>query len=173
MGSNWAQEFRRRIEEDEGKYTPAENLNDVDDEEVELDDAEDDGDVEDELEPDELEEEEAGVKVAESLAMAQRAIQQQWEKLRQDIKNMREEAERQRVNEQRASTGAAMAGFTGLLLMPLLYQAISQAFQPIMQRLGSQSPSSPAASQQWVTCRYCGYQCLGYNGMPCPQCGRS
>ena len=64
MGSNWAEKFRRRIEESEGKYRPAENLDDVDEEEWK--EEEEDAELEEpEDETEEVEQEEEGEEEAE------------------------------------------------------------------------------------------------------------
>jgi len=68
MGSNWAEEFRRQIEESEGKYRPAENPDDADDEEWEGEEEEEEEDVEleePEDETEEVEQEEEGEEEAE------------------------------------------------------------------------------------------------------------
>ena len=75
-----------------------------------------------------------------------------------------------------AIAGAVMVGLMVLSLMPTFYQAMTQAFQPLtqgFQSLSGRNYGTSAASREWVACPYCGYQCLGYNGMPCPCCGRS
>jgi len=222
MGSNWAEEFRRRIEESEGKYRPAENLNDVDEEEweekeeedVELEapedeaeevekEEEDEEEAEEKLKPDDDDKEETGEVEPEpekpaigeplptpvetpKLSLERQRFRQELDKILgsttiQPAKTEATKAEPvkpvKRETNDLAVAGAAMMGLMALSLMPTFYQAMMQAFQPLI--IGFQSLSgrryygASASNQEWVACPYCGYQCLGYNGMPCPRCGRS
>ena len=203
MDSNWAEEFRRRVEETEGSYRPAENCDDVDDEDedVELEepkheaeeeseegeqedeDEEETEDVEQEVEePKETEEPETAKPPLRPVGIPGALLERQkfrWEldniigKADQATEREDAKAEAKRETNERANVGAAMMGLIVLSLMPTFYQTMMQAFQPIIQSFSSQSCSRPTASQQWVACSYCGYQCLGYNEMACPRCGRS
>ena len=205
MGSNWAEEFRRRIEESEGKYRPAENLDDVDEEEWEEKEEEDAEFEESEDEAEEVEQEGEGEEEAEEVE--QKSEESEVEKpFPEPVVDVRErtaelmdtmlgkkpakvepktnqasktevtkaEPAKREANEW-AGVGAAMMGLMLLSLMPTFYQTMTQAFQPFIrsfQSLSGRSYGTLATSQQWVTCPYCGYQCLGYNGMPCPRCRR-
>ena len=207
MGSNWAEEFRRRVEESEGKYRSADDLDDVDDEEWEEKEEEEDVEVDEpEDEAEEVEQEDEGEEEAEEAK--QEAEKPEIEKplprlvetpkvslekqmFRQGLDNVLSGTTTQpaktevakaepakpvkRETNDLAVAGAAMIGLMALSLMPTFYQAMMQAFQPLVQSfqsLSSRSYGTSATSQQWVTCPYCGYQCLGYNGMPCPRCRR-
>jgi len=205
MGSNWAEKFRRRIEESEGKYRPAENLDDVDEEEWK--EEEEDAELEEpEDETEEVEQEEEGEEEAEEFE--QEAEKPEIEKPLPAVETPKLSLDRQRFRQgldnvlsgttiqpaktevikaepakpvkretnELAVAGTAMIGLMALSLMPTFYQTMMQAFQPLVQsfqNLSSRSQSALAAGQEWVACPYCGYQCLGYNGMPCPRCGRS
>ena len=211
MGSNWAEEFRRRIEESEGKYRHADNHGGMDDEEWEEKEEEDaeleepEDEVEEETE--EVEQEVKGEEEAEEveqevgkleiekplpvpvetprLSLERQSFRQKLDKTPgnttiQPAKTAATKAEHlkpvKRETNEWAVAGAAMIGLMALSLMPTFYQAMMQAFQPLIQSfqsLSGQGQSTLAASQEWVTCPYCGYRCLGYNGMPCPRCGRS
>ena len=222
MGSNWAEEFRRRIEESEGKCSPAENLDDVDEEweekeeeeeDVELEEPEDEAqeveeedeskeEAEEEVEPDDDDKEETGEVEPEpekpaiekplptpvetpKLSLERQRFRQELDKILgsttiQPAKTEATKAEPvkpvKRETNDLAVAGAAMIGLMALSLMPTFYQAMMQAFQPLIQgfqSLSGRSQSTLAAGQEWVACPYCGYQCLGYSGMPCPRCGRS
>jgi len=220
MGSNWAEEFRRRVEESEGKYRPAENLSDVDEEEgeekeeedVELEESEDEaedtededesGEEAEESEPDVDDKEKTGEVEPEpkkpeierplptpvetpKLSLERQRFKQELGNLfgSTTIQPVRAEVTRaepakpvKRETNDLAVAGAAMIGLMVLSLMPTFYQAMTQAFQPLIQgfqSLSGRGQSTLAAGQEWVACPYCGYQCLGYSGMPCPRCGRS
>jgi hypothetical protein len=212
MGSNWAEEFRRRIEESEGKHRPTEKLDDADEEDweekeeedVELEESEED-EAEEEIEEveqenkdeEEAEEvpEEAGKPEAERFPL--KPVQTpklplERQRFRQELADVLGSTTIQpaktevtkaepvkpvkRETNEWAGVGAAMMGLMVLSLMPTLYKWIRQAFQPLIQSLqdfSSRSQGTLAAGQEWVSCPYCGYQCLGYNSMPCPRCGRS
>jgi len=217
MGSNWAEEFRRRVEESEGRYRPAKNLDDVDeeeweekeeDEDIELEEPEDEEveeedeseeEAEEEVEPDDDDKEKTRevepepekpaterplptpVETPKVLLERQR-FKQELDKILggttiQPAKTEATKAEparpAKRETNELAVAGAAMIGMMALSLMPTFYQAMMQAFQPLIQSLSGRSYGTSAASQEWVACPYCGYQCLGYSGMPCPRCGRS
>ena len=208
MGSNWAEEFRQRIEESEGKYRPADNLDDVDDEEWEEKEEEEDVEVDEpEDEAEEVEQEDEGEEEAEE-EVEQEAEKPGIEKplprlvetpkvslekqmFRQGLDNVLSGTTTQpaktevakaepakpvkRETNDLAVAGAAMIGLMALALMPTFYQTMMQAFQPLIQSfqsLSGRSYGTSATGQEWVTCPYCGYQCLGYNGMPCPRCRR-
>jgi len=222
MSSNWAEEFRRRIEESEGRYRPADNLDDVDEEEeedkeeedVEREEREDeteevekeDGDeeeAEEEVEPDDDDKEETGEVEPEpekpaiekplptpletpKLSLERQRFRQELDKILgsttiQPAKTEVTKAEPvkpvKRETNDLAVAGAAMVGLMALSLMPTFYQAMMQAFQPLIQSFQSLSSrgyyGASASNQEWVACPYCGYQCLGYNGMACPHCGRN
>jgi len=56
-----------------------------------------------------------------------------------------------------AVAGAAMIGLMALSLMPTFYQAMMQAFQPLIQSfqsLSSRSQGTLAAGQEWVESRW-------------------
>ncbi len=203
MGSNWAEEFRRRVEESEGRYRPAENLGDVNEEEweeeekdIELEEPEDEAnEVEEEDESEEEVEPEPKKPAIEKplptpLETPKLSLERQ--RFRQELGNIFGSTTIQLVNaevtkaeptkpvkrdsNEWAIAGAAMIGLMALSLMPTFYQAMMQAFEPLIQSfqsLSGRSYGTSAASQEWVVCPYCGYQCLGYSGMPCPRCGRS
>jgi len=207
MGSNWAEEFRRRVEESEGKYRSADNLDDVDEEECEEKEEEEDAELEEsEDETENVEQEDEGEEEAEEVE--QEAEKPEIEKpLPTPVETPKLSLEKQRFRQELdnipgsttiqpaktevtktepakpvkretndlAVAGAAMIGLMALSLMPTFYQAMMQAFQPLIQSFQSSSSRGQtlAASQEWVTCPYCGYQCLGYNGMSCPRCGRT
>jgi len=216
MGSNWAEEFRRRVEESEGKYRPAESLDDVDEEEweekeeadVELEEPEDEAEEveeedesEEEVESDDDEKEETGEVEPEpekpaiekplptpletpKLSLERQRFRQELDKIlgsttiqpaKTEVTKPAKPAKRE--TNDLAVAGAAMIGLMALSLMPTFYQAMMQAFQPLIQSFQSLSGRSyygtSAAGQEWVACPYCGYQCLGYNGMACPHCGRN
>jgi len=221
MGSNWAEEFRRRVEESEGKYRPTENLDDVDEEEWKEKDEEDaeleephdeDEEVEEEdeseeeaegeVEPDDDDKEETGEVEPEpekpetekplptpvetpKVSLERQRFKQELDKILggttiQPVKIEATKAEPvkpiKRETNDLAVAGAAMIGLMAVSLMPTFYQAMMQAFQPLIQgfqSLSGRSQGTLATGQEWVACPYCGYQCLGYNGMPCPRCGRS
>jgi len=210
MGSNWAEEFRRRIQESEGKYRPADNLDDVDEEEweekeeeeSELEESEGEAEETEEVEQEDEGDEEAeeveqeaekpGIEKplprlveAPKVSLGRQRFRHELDRILgsttiQPIKAEVTKAEPARVVKREtnsvAAAGAAMIGLMALSLMPTFYQTMMQAFQPLIQSfqsLSGQSYGTSATSQQWVTCPYCGYQCLGYNGMPCPHCGRS
>jgi len=217
MGSNWAEEFRRRVEESEGKYRPAENLDDVDEEEweekeeedVELEEREDEAEEveeedesEEEVEPGDDDKGETGEVEPEPekpeierplpTPVETPKVSLERQRFRQELDNTfgtttiqpakAEVAKAEPVKPVKRETndlaiaGAAMIGLMALSLMPTFYQAMMQAFHPLIQSfqsLSGRSQSTLAAGQEWVACPYCGYQCLGYNGMPCPRCGRS
>jgi hypothetical protein len=212
MGSNWAEEFRQRIEESEGKYRPADNLDDMDEEEWEEKGGEEDAELE---EPEaEAEEETEEVEPGEEGEKEAKEVEQEVEKpeiekpvstpveaskVSLERQGFRQELDRilgnttiqpaktevtkvepvkavKRETNDLAVAGAATIGLMMLSLMPTFYQAMTQAFQPLIQsfqNLSGRNQGTLAASQEWVACPYCGYQCLGYNGMPCPRCGRS
>lgn len=177
MSSNWAEEFRRRVEESEGRYGAAENFDDADEEEEEVELEEPQDEAEEEAErveqgSDEVEIEKPPLKPLETTAVVEHVVEQEAGKLKQQLQSIQKEVERKRANEW-AGAGAMIMAMMGLSFIPPFYQAVSQAFQPFIQRFSSQSHGSQATSQEWVTCLHCGYQCLGYNGMPCPCCGRS
>lgn len=206
MGSNWAQEFRRRIEESEGRYRPANNLEDMDDEEWEEEEEEQDAEIEEsedeaEEETKEVEQEDKGEQEAEEekpeiekplprpvetpkLSLERQRFGQELDKIlgKATIQPAKTEVTKagpvipaKRKTNDLAVAGAAMIGLMALSLMPTFYQAMMQAFQPLIQgfqSLSGRSQNTLAASQQLVTCPYCGYQCPGYDGMPCPRCGR-
>ena len=204
MGSNWAEEFRRQIEESEGKYRAADDLDGMDEE-----DEEEGVDVEEpEDEAEQVEQEDEGEEEAEE-EVEQEAEKPEIEKpLPTPVATPKLSLERQRFRQELdtlpgnapiqpaktevtkveplkpvkgetnewAVAGTAMIGLMALSLMPTFYQAMMQAFQPLtqgFQSLSSRSQSTPVASQEWVACPYCGYQCLGYNGMPCSRCGHN
>jgi len=221
MGSNWAEEFRRRVEESEGKYRPAENLSDVDEEEGEeeeeeyveheeredeAEDAEEEDESEEEAEesePDVDDKEETGEVEPEPqkpeierplpTPVETPKVSLERQRFRQELDSIVGTATIQPVKAEvikaeptkpvkretndLAVVGAGMIGLMMLSLMPTFYQAMTQAFQPLIQ--GFQSLSSwgyygtSTSNQEWVACPYCGYQCLGYNGMACPHCGRN
>jgi len=217
MGSNWAEEFRRRIEESEGKYRPAENLGDVNEEEwekeeedVELEEPEDEAEEvekedesEEEVEPDDDDKEETGEvkpepkkpEIEKPLLMPVETpkLSLERQRFRQELDNLfgtttilpaKTEVTKaepvkpvKRETNDLAVAGAAMIGLMALSLMPTFYQAMMQAFQPLIQSFQSLSSrgyyGASASNQEWVACPFCGYQCLGYNGMPCPRCRRS
>jgi len=217
MGSNWAEEFRRRVEESEGRYRPAENLSDVDEEEwdekeeedVELEEPEDEAEEvekedesEEEVEQDDDDKEETGEVKPEpgtpeiekpllmpvetpKLSLERQRFSQELDNLfgtttilpaKTEVTKAEPVKPVKRETNDLAVAGAAMIGLMALSLMPTFYQAMMQAFQPLVQSfqsLSGRSYGTSAASQEWVVCPYCGYQCLGYNGMPCPCCGRS
>jgi len=201
MSSNWAEEFRRRIEEREGKYRPAHSYGGMDDEEWEEKEEEDaeleepENEAEEEAEEVEQEEEDEEVEqkaekpeIEKPLPTAVETPKPSLErqKFRQEldktpgsttIQPAKTEVTKvkpaKRETNDLAVAGAAMVGLMVLSLMPTFYQAMMQAFQPLIQSFqSSRSYSTSAGSQQWVACPYCGYQCLGYDGMPCPRCGR-
>ena len=181
MGSNWAQEFRRRVEENEGKYRGAEDFDDVD-ESVEEESEFEPEDEAAEEETEELEEPEEAEIEKPPLKLEMPRAELERQKFRQELDNIlgsktgpvakieaaKRETARKETNEW-AGVGAAMMGLVVMSLMPTLYQTMTQAFQPLIQSFSGRS----YGSQQWVTCPYCGYQCLGYDGMPCLRCGRS
>jgi len=189
MGSNWAEEFRQRTEESEGKYRPAENLDDADEEEGE-EEAEEE--VEQEAEKPEIEKPEIEKPLPRPVETPKVSLERQ--RFRQELDNNLGTTTIQpakievtkaepvkpvkRETNEWAVAGAAMTGLMALSLMPTFYQAMMQAFQPLIQSfqnfqsLSGRSQSTLAAGQEWVACPYCGYQCLGYSGMPCPRCGR-
>jgi hypothetical protein len=211
MGSNWAEEFRRRIEESEGKYRPAVNIDDEDEEgweekeeqDTELEESEDEAEEEaegveqedegeEEAEEPEQEAEKPEIEGPLPTLVETPKLSLERQRFRQELHNMLGSTTTQpaktevtkaepakpakRETNDLAVAGAAMIGLMTLSLMPTFYQTMMQAFQPLVQSFqslsgGGQSP--PAAGQEWVACPYCGYQCLGYNGMPCPRCGRS
>lgn len=211
MGSNWAEEFRQRIEESEGKYRPADNQDGMDDEEWEEKEEEDaeleepEDEVEEETE--EVEQEDEDKEEAEEvkqevgngeiekplpvpvetpkLSLERQRFRQELDNLfgSTTIQSAKTEVTKaepakpvKRETNDLAVAGAAMVGLMVLSLMLTFYQAMMQAFQPLLQSfkaLSGRSYGTSAASQEWVACPYCGYQCLGYNGMPCPCCGRS
>jgi len=221
MGSNWAEEFRRRIEESEGKYRPAENLADIDEEgweereeDAELEEPEDEAEeveeedeneeeAEEKVEPDDDDKEETGEVRPEpekpeiekplptfvetpKLSLERQRFKQELDNIfgtatiqpvRTEITKAEPAKPAKRETNDFAVAGAAMIGLMALSLMPTFYQAMMQAFQPLI--IGFQSLSgrryygASASNQEWVACPYCGYQCLGYNGMPCPRCGRT
>jgi len=217
MSSNWAEEFRRRIEESEGRYRPAKNLDVVDEEEweekeeedLELEESEDEAEEveeedesEEKVDPDDDDKEETGeVEPEPEIPAIEKPLPTPLEtpevslerqRFKQELDNIfgstaiqpvRAEVTRaepakpaRRGTNDLAVAGAAMIGLMMLSLMPTFYQAMTQAFQPLIQgfqSLSSRSQSTLVAGQEWVACPYCGYQCLGYNGMPCPRCGRS
>jgi hypothetical protein len=217
MGSNWAEEFRRRVEESEGKYRPAESLDDVDEEEweekeeadVELEEPEDEAeDVEEEdesdedVEPDDDDKEETGEVEPEpekpaiekplptpletpKLSLERQRFRQEpgnifgtstIQPVKAEVTKAEPAKPVKRETNDLAIAGAAMIGLMALSLMPTFYQAMMQAFHPLIQSfqsLSGRSQSTLAAGQEWVACPYCGYQCLGYSGMRCPRCGRS
>jgi hypothetical protein len=204
MGSNWAQEFRRRVEESEGKYRPDDNLDDVDEEEweekeeedVELEEPEDEAeDVEEEDESEEEvepEPEKPAIEKPLPTPVETPKLSLERQRFRQDLDNIsgtatilpaKTEVTKaepvkpvKRETNDLAVAGAAMVGLMALSLMPTFYQAMMQAFQPMIQSfqsLSDRNQGTLAAGQEWVACPYCGYQCLGYNGMPCPRCGHS
>lgn len=176
MGSNWAQEFRRRVEESEGKYRAAEDFDDVDGEEgeVELEESEDEAEeetVEVEQEPEEAEIEKLPLKPVETpkVELERARFRQELDSILSKTSQAAKRETAKKESNEWAGVGAAIMGLVVLSLMPTLYQTMTQAFQPLIQSFGGRS----YGSQQWVTCPYCGYQCLGYNGMPCPRCGRT
>jgi hypothetical protein len=222
MGSNWAEEFRRRIEESEGKHRPAENLDAVDEEEweekekeedAELEESEDEAEeveeedeseeeVEEEVEPDDDDKEETREVEPEPKKPAiEKSLPTPVETAKVSLERQRFKQELNRIlgsttiqpakievtkaepvrpikreTNDLAVAGAAMIGLIAVSLMPTLYQAMMQAFQPLIQgfqSLSGRSQGTLATGQEWVACPYCGYQCLGYNRMPCPRCGRS
>jgi hypothetical protein len=204
MGSNWAEEFRRRIEESEGKYRPADNHDGMDDEEweekeeedAEIEEPEDEVEQEDEdeEEAEEVEQEVRNPEIEKPLPVPVETprLSLERQRFRQELDNLfgsttiqpaKTEVTKaepakpvKRETNDLAVAGAAMVGLMVLSLMPTFYQAMMQAFQPIMQgfqSLGGRGYGTPTATQEWVACPYCGYQCLGYNDMPCPCCGRS
>jgi len=204
MGRNWAEEFRRRVEESEGKYRPAKSLDDEDEEGEEKD--EEDEDVAEE-ESDDVEQEDDGEEEAEEikedtgkpeiekplptpvetpkLSLERQKFRHELDRLfgSTTIQPVRTEATKaepvkpaKRETNEWAIAGGVMIGLMALSLMPTFYQSMTQAFQPLIQgfqSLSGRNYGTSAASQEWVFCSYCGYQCLGYNGMPCPHCGRS
>ena len=203
MGSNWAEEFRRRTEESEGKYRPAENLDDVDEGEeeegIELEEPEHEAEEvtqedEGEEEVEEEVEQEAGKPEIEKplpRPVETPKVSLERQRFRQELDNNLGTTTIQpakievtkaepvkpvkRETNEWAVAGAAMTGLMALSLMPTFYQAMMQAFQPLIQSfqsLSGRSQGTLAAGQEWVACPYCGYQCLGYSGMPCPRCGR-
>ena len=203
MGRNWAKEFRRRVEESEGKYRPTKKLDDEDEEEWKED--EEDEDVAEE-ETDDVEQEDDGEGEAEEikeetgkpeiekplptpvetpkLSLERQKFRQELDRLfgGTTIQPVRAEATKaepakpaKRETNEWAIAGGAMIGLMALSLMPTFYQAMTQAFQPLIQSfqsLSGRNYGASATAQEWVACPYCGYQCLGYNGMPCPRCGR-
>ena len=209
MGTNWAEEFRRRIEESEGKYRHADNHGGMDDEEweekeeedAELEEPEDEAgeeteEVEQEVEGEEEAEEQEPAKPwrekpvpppieRPNVSLERQSFRQELDNLFgsttiQPAKTEVTEAQpakavRREANEWTVA-GAAMVGLMVLSLRPTFYQAMTQAFQPLtqgLQSLSGRNYGTSAASREWVACPYCGYQCLGYNGMPCPCCGCS
>ena len=220
MGSNWAEEFRRRVEESEGKYRPAENLSDVDEEEweeeeeedVELEEPEeaeevekeagDEEEAEEKVKPDDDDKEESrevepepekpAIEKPLPTPLGTPKLSLERQRFRQELGNLfgsttiqpvgaevtRAEPAKpaRRETNDLAVASAAMIGLMMLSLMPTFYQAMTQAFQPLIQgfqSLSNRSQGTLATGQEWVACPYCGYQCLGYSGMPCPRCGRS
>jgi len=221
MGSNWAEEFRRRVEESECKYRPAESLDDVDEEEweekeeedVELEEPEDEAEeveeedeseeeAEEEVEPDdddkgetgkvEPEPEKPAIEKPLPTPLGTPKLSLERQRFRQELGNLfgsttiqpvgaevtRAEPAKpaRRETNDFAVAGAAMIGLMMLSLMPTFYQAMTQAFQPLIQgfqSLSTRSQGTLATGQEWVACPFCGYQCLGYSGMPCPHCGRN
>ena len=211
MGSNWAEEFRRRVEESEGKYQPPKHFDKVDEDEEEWEEEEEDAEVEEaedvaEEETEEVEQGDEGEGEAEEinreakkseiekplptpvetpkLSLERQKFRQELDRLFgsttiQPVRTVVTKAEPARAIKREtnsvAAAGAAMIGLMALSLMPTFYQAMTQAFQPLIQgfqSLSSRNYGTSAASQEWVACPYCGYQCLGYNSMPCPRCGR-
>ena len=157
MGSNWAQEFREKVEASEGKYGATENFDDVE-EEVELEEPE--NEVEEETEVAEQEPEEAE---AEKPVLN---IEKRTAELMDSLIGQKEPAKQSGGGNPGGAMMAAMMGLLMLQSLPTIFNAVSSAFQPIM-------PGASSPQDYPVQCQYCGYQCLGYNGMPCPQCGRS
>ena len=203
MGRNWAKEFRRRVEESEGKYRPTKKLDDEDEEEwkedeededvaeEETDDVEQKNGRDEEPEAVEQESEKPGLEEPLPTPVETPKLSLERQKFRQEldrllgsttIQPVRTETTKaepvkpaKRETNSVAAAGAAMIGLMALSLMPTFYQAMTQAFQPLIQSfqsLSGRNYGTSAASQEWVACPYCGYQCLGYNGMPCPCCGR-
>ena len=175
MGSNWAEEFRRRIGEGERKYRPAEDFDDVREEQAELE--EPGGEVEVEMEevketePEEVEDQveaetkepEREVKKPLDLDVGKRTVD-----LMTAMTGKRELTKQSGGSD---PTGAMVAVLMGLLILqslPTIFSAVSSALQSLMVSGGS----SPQGYYP-VRCPYCGYQCLGHDGMPCPYCGRS
>ena len=133
MVNNWAEEFRKRIEDIEDRYEAAGGLDNTDNNEEECDEGEDIVE-EDDLDSDENELEKSTLKNKETIAKARLAIAQNTEDLIQRLEDIQKETEKKQKKEE----ANAMAAMVGIILMPLLYQAISQVFQPLMQRFDNQ-----------------------------------
>lgn len=182
MGSNWAKEFRQRIEESEGKYKPPENFDDTDEEEWEEKEEEQDAEIEEpedeaEEETEESEQEHESQEEAEEvgqetgksemekplpnlvqtpkLSLERQRFRQELDKIigntiiqpaKTEVTKAEPVIPAKRKTNDLAVAGAAMIGLMALSLMPTFYQAMMQAFQPLIQSFQNLSGRSYGTS---------------------------
>ena len=168
MGSNWAEEFRRKVERQEGKYEAAENFDDVDEflgeEGSELEEPKDEAEGEEAQALEEPKTEEEFAKPA-VLDIGKRTA----ELLDNMVKQREPVKQSAGGNPMRAAVGVLM-GLLVLQSLPRIFNTVLSAFQPFM---GGQSYRGGTGPQGYpVQCSYCGWTGIGVSGMRCPRCGK-
>jgi len=171
MGSNWAEEFRRKVERQEGKYEAAENFDDLDEfleeeEETELEESRDE--VEEETEKVEQEPEKAEVEKPSPKPVLD--IGKRTAELLNSMIGQREPVKQSAGGNPMSAAAVALMGLLVLQSLPGIFNTMSSAFQPFM---GGQSYRGGAGPQGYpVQCSYCGWTGIGVSGMLCPRCGK-